>query len=418
MIRVALLTERAAGRLLAARDRRDRAAERAAACILADVRRRGDAAVFAWTRRLDGVALSPANLWVGRRELRAAWRTASPELRRAIARAARNIRRVAEAQKPREWRLEVEPGVRIGQRVRAVERAGCYVPGGRFSLLSTLLMTAIPAAVAGVRRIVVCCPRPNAALLAAAAFLGLEEIARVGGAQAIAALAYGTRTIPRVERIVGPGNRYVTAAKRLVTPDCATDLPAGPTELVVLAGRGRARFIAADMLAQAEHDPEAIALLLTWSARLAEQVRGELDRQLEKLPRTNPARRSLARRPAILLAKRPEDALRFANRFAPEHLSLPGAERELARQIDAAGSVFLGPWSAQPLGDYITGSNHVLPTGGWAHSRGGLSAADFTRSISVQEITRQGFRRLGAAAKTLAQAERLEAHRRAVEVRE
>jgi histidinol dehydrogenase len=418
MIRVAPLTERAASRLLAARSRRDRAAERAAASILADVRRRGDAALFAWTRRLDRVALSPANLWVSRRELRAAWRAAAPELRRAIARAARNIRRVAEAQMPREWHLEVEPGVRIGQRVRAVERAGCYVPGGRFSLVSTLLMTAIPAKVAGVRRIVVCCPRPNAALLAAAAFLGLEEIARVGGAQAIAALAYGTRSIPRVERIVGPGNRYVTAAKRLVTPDCATDLPAGPTELIVLAGRGRGRFIAADMLAQAEHDPEAIALLLTWSAKLAEEVRGELERQLNSLPQTNPARRSLGRRPAILLAKRPEDALRFANRFAPEHLSLPGNDRELARRIDAAGSVFLGPWSAQPLGDYVTGSNHVLPTGGWARARGGLSAADFTRAISVQEVTRRGFRRLGAAAKTLAAAERLEAHRRAVEVRE
>jgi histidinol dehydrogenase len=418
MIRVVPLTEPVAREILAARERRDHAAERAAARIIRDVRRRGDRAVFAWTRRLDGLALSRANLWVSRAERRAAWQAASPALRRAIAHAARNIRRVARAQLPLDWMLEVEPGVRVGQSVRALESVGCYVPGGRFALVSTLLMTAVPAQTAGVGRIIVCCPRPNAAVLAAAEFLGLEEIARVGGAQAIAALAYGTESMPRVLRIVGPGNRYVTAAKRLVAADCSTDLPAGPTELIVLAGRGEPRFIAADMLAQAEHDPDAIALLVTWSEKLAREVQAEVERQLDQLPRTNPARQSLARRPAILLAKRREDAVRFANRFAPEHLSLPGNERVLARRIEAAGSVFLGAWSAQPLGDYATGSNHVLPTGGWAHARGGLSAAEFTRAISVQQISRRGLRRLAPAAKTLARAEQLEAHRRAIEARE
>jgi histidinol dehydrogenase len=418
MIRIASLTEPLARELLAARRRRDQAAERAAARIIRDVRRRGDRAVFAWTRRFDGVPLSKANLWVSRAERRAAWPAAGPALQRAIAHAARNIRRVARAQRPRPWRLDVEPGVRVGQNVRPLESTGCYVPGGRFALVSTLLMTAIPALTAGVGRIIVCCPRPNAAVLAAAEFLGLEEIARVGGAQAVAALAYGTESIPRVARIVGPGNRYVTAAKRLIAADCATDLPAGPTELIVLAGSGKPRFIAADMLAQAEHDPDAVALLVTWSKKLAEKVRGELERQLDGLPRTNLARRSLARQPAILLVKRPEDAVRFANRFAPEHLSLPGNERALAREIEAAGSVFLGPWSAQPLGDYATGANHVLPTGGWARACGGLSTAEFTRASSVQQVSRRGLARLALVAKTLAEAEQLEAHRRAVEARQ
>ncbi len=418
MIRIARLTEPLAREMLAARDRRDRAAERAAARILRDVRRRGDRALFAWTRRLDGVALAKANLWISRPERRAAWRGADPALKRAIAHAARNIRRVARAQTPRGWMLEVEPGVRVGQQVRPVESVGCYVPGGRFALVSTLLMTAVPAQTAGVGRIVVCCPRPNAAVLAAAEFLGLEVIARVGGAQAIAALAYGTESIPRVARIVGPGNRYVTAAKRLVAADCSTDLPAGPTELIVLAGRGEPRFIAADMLAQAEHDPDATALLVTWSEKLADEVRGELQRQLARLPRSSPARRALARQPAILLAQRPESALRFANQFAPEHLSLPGNERALARAIEAAGSVSLGPWSAQPLGDYATGANHVLPTGGWAHACGGLSAAEFIRATTVQQVSRRGLARLAPVAKTLAAAEQLEAHRRAVEARE
>ncbi|MEE8201249.1 MAG: histidinol dehydrogenase, partial [Candidatus Acidoferrales bacterium] len=373
MMRVVKLTEAIARRLLAARRRQDHAAERVAARIVTDVRRRGDVALRAWTRRLDGVALQPDSIWVQPQELRAARRAVSREFLRALEHAARNIRRVAEQQKPRPWTLTVEPGVRVGQLVRSLDSVGCYVPGGRYSLVSTLLMTVIPAQVAGVKRILVTCPRPNAVLLAAADRLGVREVARVGGAQAIAALAYGTQAIPPVDKIVGPGNRYVTAAKRQVSADCAIDFLAGPTELLILARSGNPRFLAADLVAQAEHDPDAIAVLVTPLRRLANAVERELARQLQALPRTNPARRSLSRNSHILVARNLEDAVRFVNWFAPEHLTLPGAEPALLKQLHASGSVFLGPWSAQPLGDYASGSNHVLPTGGWARARGGLS---------------------------------------------
>ena len=217
--------------------------------------------------------------------------------------AARNIRRVAEAQLPRSWSMTVEPGVRVGQRVTPLDTIGCYVPGGRFSLVSTLLMTAVPARVAGVRRIVVACPKPNAALLAVAELAGVTEILRIGGAQAIAALAYGTRSVPRVDKIFGPGNRYVTAAKNLVSADCAIDMLAGPTEVLVVATRGQARYIAADLMAQAEHDPDAMAILVTTSRALANAVQESLAEQLSALPPQNPARRALSDNGVILLAK-------------------------------------------------------------------------------------------------------------------
>jgi len=404
--------------MLAARQHRDAAAESVASRIVNDVRRRGDAAVFAWTRRLDGIRLTPRTLWVSASERRAAARAVPKVLRAALEHAARNIRRVAEAQLPPSWSITIEPGVRVGQRVTAIDTIGCYIPGGRFSLVSTLLMTAIPAQVAGVRRIVVACPRPNAALLAAAEMLGLEEIAHIGGAQAIAALAYGTRSVPRVEKLFGPGNRFVTAAKRLVSADCAIDLLAGPTELLIVAASGNPRYIAADLLAQAEHDPEAMALLVTTSRKLAEAVRNAAAEQLSRLPDRNPAKRSLADKGAILLAPNSAAAVRFANRFAPEHLSVPGAQAELAHKLDAAGSVFLGPWSAQSIGDYASGTNHVLPTSGGARTRGGLSTADFVRCSSVQYISAAGLRSLGPVVAALADAEGLIAHRRAVEVRQ
>ena len=417
-MRIVALTSRVEEKMLAARQHRDAAAESVASRIVNDVRRRGDAAVFAWTRRLDGIRLTPRTLWVSASERRAAARAVPKVLRAALEHAARNIRRVAEAQLPRSWSIAIEPGVRVGQRVTAIDTIGCYIPGGRFSLVSTLLMTAIPAQVAGVRRIVVACPRPNAALLAAAEMLGLEEIAHMGGAQAIAALAYGTRSVPRVEKLFGPGNRFVTAAKRLVSADCAIDLLAGPTELLIVAASGNPRYIAADLLAQAEHDPEAMALLVTTSRKLAEAVRNAAAEQLSRLPDRNPAKRSLADKGAILLAPNSAAAVRFANRFAPEHLSVPGAQAELAHKLDAAGSVFLGPWSAQSIGDYASGTNHVLPTNGGARTRGGLSTADFVRCTSVQHITAAGLRSLGPVVTALADAEGLVAHRRAVEVRQ
>ncbi len=416
-MRIQRLTSRLEEKMLAARHRHSVRTEAVSSRIVGDVRRRGDAALFSWTRRLDDVRLTPRNLWVGANERREGSRAAPKELRAALEHAARNIRRVAEEQLPRSWSIEVERGVRVSQRVAAIDTIGCYIPGGRFSLVSTLLMTAIPAQVAGVRRIVVACPHPNAALLAVAEMLGLEEVAHIGGAQAIAAFAYGTRSVPRVDKIFGPGNRYVTAAKRLVSGDCAIDMLAGPTELLVVAASGNAEYIAADLLAQAEHDPDAIALLVTTSRKLAEEVRKAVAEQLADLPETNPAKRSLAEKGAILLAPDTGAAVRFANRFAPEHLSIPGAEPKLAEKLDAAGSVFLGPWSAQSIGDYASGTNHVLPTGGGARTRGGLSTWDFVRCTTVQQVTPAGLRSLRPVVAALADAEGLVAHRRAVEVR-
>jgi histidinol dehydrogenase len=416
-MRILKLTAAVEKQLLRARQERDAEADRVAAQIVGDVRRRGDAALSAWTKNLDGVDLRAEGVWISLREMRAAAESVSGEFARAVKHAARNVRRVAEQQMPRAWTVEVEPGVRVGQVVRAIETIGCYIPGGRHALVSTLVMTVVPAKVAGVRRAIVVCPRAHAELLAAAKILGVTEMARIGGAQAIAALAYGTKSVPRVEKIFGPGNRFVTAAKQLVSSDCAIDLPAGPTEAVVLAAHGNARWIAADLLAQAEHAPDAGSFLVTTSKRLARAVQAEVGAQLQRLPRTNPAQESVRRMGAILVAPSMAAAWDFVNRFAPEHLSLPEHGDALLRKCHAAGTVFVGPWAAQPLGDYSSGSNHVLPTGGWARRRGGLGAADFVKCISVQSIGRQGFAWLADDVHTLARAEGLPAHANAVEVR-
>lgn len=417
-LRILKLTDAIADKFLASRSSHDAAADKVAAEILADVRKKGDAALFRWALQLDQLRLTRKSLWISRAEIRSASRGVSRDLLRAIEHAAKNIRRVAEAQRPRSWTVTVEPGVRVGQRVTPLGTIGCYIPGGRFSLFSTLLMTAIPAQVAGVKRIVVACPKPSPALFAAAEILGITEIARMGGAQAIGAFAYGTQSIPKVDKICGPGNRYVTAAKRIVSNDCAIDMPAGPTEVLILATGGSPRYIAADFLAQAEHDPDAIALLITPSARLANAVAAEVKIQLKHLPATNPAYKSLQNACAILIAPSLDAAIGFTNRVAPEHLSLPQTTTPLIEKLSEAGSVFLGPWSAQPIGDYASGTNHVLPTSGWAHTRGGLSVADFVKCSSTQQISRAGLRRLAPVVAAMARAEGLEAHARAVEVRE
>jgi histidinol dehydrogenase len=408
-------------KLLTVRQSRDFRAEKVAAKIIMDVRRRGDAALLSWTKQLDGIDLARSGLWVSPREMDRAQGNVSADFLRAVKHAIANVRKVAEKQLPREWSMEVEPGVRIGQMVRAIESVGCYIPGGTSTLLSTLIMTAVPAQIAGAKKIVVACPRPNNELLAAAGILGLNEVARIGGAQAVAALAYGTKTIPRVDKIFGPGNRFVTAAKQLVSRDCAIDLPAGPTEAIVIASQGNASWIAADLLAQAEHAPDAASIFVTTSARLAREVQREVAEQLEKLPAANPAKISLKMTGAILLATSVDQAFNFVIRFAPEHLSLPqytSAKAAPLERISAAGTVFIGSWAAQPLGDYASGSNHVLPTAGWARSRGGLSAADFVKCISVQTIGRKGFSRLASEVRALARAENLLAHENAVAVRE
>jgi len=277
-------------------------------------------------------------------------------------------------------------------------------------------MTAVPAQAAGIPHIVAVCPKPNNELLAVANFLGLNKIARIGGAQAIAALAYGTNPVPRVEQICGPGNKYVTAAKQLVAAGCAIDLPAGPTEAIVLAERGNARWIAADLLAQAEHAEDAASFLVTTSASLAREVQREVKWQLAEFP-AGAATVSTTIAGGILVANSLEQACAFVNRFAPEHLSLPSDSGRLLQQIRSSGTIFIGPWAAQPLGDYVTGSNHVLPTAGWARRRGGLSAADFVKCITVQAISQKGFLSLAGAAESMAEAEGLLAHRNAVRIR-
>jgi histidinol dehydrogenase len=416
-MRILKLTGETEARLMKLREGEDRAAQRVASRIVADVQKGGDAALNAWSRRLDGVDLCREGLWTSRAEMAAAKKRVPGEFLRAVAHAAENVRRVAEQQMPREWSLQVEPGVRVSQIVRPIESVGCYIPGGRFALVSTLVMTVVPPRVAGVGRIVAVCPQANDELLAAADLLGVRYLARMGGAQAIAALAYGTKRIARVGKIFGPGNRYVTAAKQIVSADCAIDLPAGPTEAIVLAERGNPRWIAADLLAQAEHAPDAGSYLVTTSAKLAVQVQQEVAAQLKALPRNNPAQTSTARTGAILLARSRREAVAFVNRFAPEHLSLMESDSGLLEQIHSAGTVFLGPLSAQPFGDYASGSNHVLPTGGWARRRGGLSASDFVKCISVQKIDSAGFRSLAGDVQVLARAEGLLAHANAVEVR-
>jgi histidinol dehydrogenase len=416
-MRILKLTSAVETKLLRARHERDREAERIAANIIADVRKRGDVALAAWVKKLDGIDLRLGGAWVSQGEINAARKRVSLDFLRAVRHAEQNIRRVAERQLPRAWSLEVEPGVNISQIVRPIEAIGCYIPGGRFALISTLLMTVVPAKVAGVNHITVVCPKPNPELLAAAHLLGVRRIARIGGAQAIAALAYGTKNISRVDKIFGPGNRYVTAAKQLVSSDCAIDLPAGPTEAVVLAAKGNPKWIGADLLAQAEHAPDAGSFLVTPSLKLAKAVLKEVQSQLVNLPPNNPAHSSMRDTGAILLAPSLKAACAFSNCLAPEHLSLQDNSNALLNKIRAAGTIFLGPWGAQPLGDYTSGSNHVLPTGGWARMRGGLSAADYVKCISVQIIKRTGFQRLADDAVRLAQAEGLLAHANAIEVR-
>jgi histidinol dehydrogenase len=302
--------------------------------------------------------------------------------------------------------------VTVEQRIVPLDRVGCYVPGGRYPLPSSLLMTAIPAAAAGVRDIVAVCPRPEPVVMAAALEAGVSRLFRLGGAHAIAALAYGTGTVPRVDKIVGPGNRYVAAAKALVAADCGIDFYAGPTEIVIVASRGPAAWIAADLIAQAEHDPDARAVLITPSRALAARVGREV---AARLPSEGPARAALRAHGGIIVTKTIAEAMDLANESAAEHLVLDN--EGLARRVRSAGSVFVGPWSAQVAGDYALGSNHVLPTAGAARVRGGLSGADFVRQITVQRLSPRGLRQIGQTVIDLATAEGLHAHAASIAVR-
>jgi histidinol dehydrogenase len=377
--------------------------------IVDAVRRGGDRSLLKYARRWDGLAAKQP-LRVSSGELAEALKSISPQLGNSLRQAARNIRQFCEWQKPRDW-MKTRDGISLGQMVRPLESVGCYVPGGRYPLVSTLLMTVIPAQVAGVRNIRVVSPKPSAEVMAAAVMLGVSEFYRVGGAHAIAALAYGTSSIPRVDKIVGPGNAYVTVAKKLVSFDCAIDFLAGPTEAVVLSDSGVPDFIAADLVAQAEHDPETLAVLITTSAELARAVKASA----AGLAKGNViARKSLQSRGAIVIAASREQAREWANQLAPEHITV---SEEALPFIHNAGSVFVGDYSAQAAGDYASGPNHVLPTSGQARFRGGLSVADFVKVITVQQLSARGLKRIAPAIACLAGAEGLPAHARSIRVR-
>ncbi len=379
--------------------------------ILRHVRTRGDRALLRYANEFDGLA-DASRLRITLEEMSTAWDATPQKMRDALSTAAEQIRAFAVNQLPASWSESPIPGLMTGQLVRPLGAVGCYVPSGRHPLPSTLLMTAIPAQVAGVARIVVVSPKPARETLAAAHLLGITEFYRVGGAHAIAALAYGTQSIARVDKIAGPGNLYVTAAKRLIAFDCAIDMLAGPTEIVVTSENGNAADIAADLVAQAEHDPETLAIFVTTQLALAKAVIAEARLQ----SRSNPiAAQSLQRNGIAIVAASLDEAHEIANRLAPEHLTVD-APRDL-EWVQNAGSVFIGRWSPQPMGDYISGPNHTLPTGGLARVRGGLSVNDFVKLITVQQYSASALRVLGPKAALIADAEGLAGHAAAIRSR-
>ena len=379
--------------------------------IVSSVRRQGDRALLRYGRQFDGLS-GAESLRIMAEEMAEAWNCTSPELRRALDTAAKQIRSFAERQMPQSWNETTSNGLTTGQLVRPIASVGCYVPSGRHPLPSTLLMTAIPAQVAGVERIVAISPRPATETLAAAHLLGISEFYRVGGAHGVAALAYGTASIQPVDKIVGPGNLYVTAAKRTVAFDCAIDMLAGPTEIIVTSERGQPAEIASDLVAQAEHDPEALAMFITSREDLAREVLSEVKARARS---NTVARASLERNGLVILTATAQEAHDLTNRLAPEHLTVDSFA-DLG-WVQNAGSVFVGRWSAQPMGDYISGPNHTLPTGGTARVRGGLSVNDFLKLITAQEYTSGAMRALGPQAVLLAKAEGLTGHAEAIQVR-
>jgi histidinol dehydrogenase len=378
--------------------------------ILAAIRREGDHALRRYAQRLDGLALS-TSLSVTQEEMAAAWDQTPKELRKSLQAAVANIRRFARWQMPKEWTRKM-PGVQLGQRALALDSVGCYVPGGRYPLPSTLLMTVIPAQVAGVKRIVVVSPRPARETLAAAHLAGVKEFYRIGGAQAIAAFAYGTESVPRVDKIVGPGNLYVTTAKKLVAFECGIDMLAGPTEIVVASENGNPHWIAADLVAQAEHDPETLAVLVTSNTVLARETAKAVQIQASS---NKLASQAIAKNGYIFLTKSANETATVTNRLAAEHLTVDTA-KDLT-WVRHAGSIFVGENTPQSMGDYISGPNHVLPTGRLARVRGGLSVYDFLRLVTTQEYTAAGLAEHGPHAERLATAEGLVGHAASVRVR-
>ncbi len=404
--------EAALARLAKTREAQEARTERTARRLIEDVRRHGDAALIRLTRKFDGIDLRREGFLVTPEEVRLAYGRVSKDFILAIRQAARNIRVTARRQLPREWMAAISSGVKVGQIVRPIERVACYVPGGRFPRPSTVLMSVIPAQEAGVHDILVTSPRPAAAVLVAADLLGVTKIFRLGGAQAIAAFAYGTGSVPRANKIVGPGNRFVAAAKKLVAGDCGVDFVAGPTELVIVGAQGRPAWIAADLIAQAEHDPDASVIFVTPSRKMALSVQRAARQVLTRLRLSAGSIAGI-----ILLTRDLDEALCWANRLAPEHLTLLEDAAPYLKNIQSAGAIFLGSYSAVAAGDYASGGNHILPTAGAARLRGGLSAADFVKTISAQRLSRSGLSGLRRTIVTLSETEGLTAHAYSVNAR-
>jgi histidinol dehydrogenase len=400
-------------RLIARRAQRLTKAEAVVRPILEAVRKRGDRALLQYAKKFDG--LQAKSVRVPKADLARAAQGLNKDFRAAIDTASKQIRRFAELQMPRPWVRNAGSGVTLGQIVRPLGSVAAYIPGGRYPLPSTLMMTVIPAQVAEVTQISVASPQPSPQILGTAGRLEVENFFQMGGAQAIAAFAFGTETVPRADRIVGPGNIYVAAAKKLLAGEAGIDFIAGPTETVLISADGQPRVLAADILAQAEHDVEASAILLTTSRKLAEAVAAEVELQLKELPTRAVASKAITGNSAVVVTRSLNEAVDISNRLAPEHLTIHN--KTLLPRVQNAGTVFIGPWSAEAAGDYAAGPNHVLPTSRGAALRGGLSVLDYVKIITVQQLEAEGLRRLAPAIVTLARAEGLEAHARSIEVR-
>jgi len=388
--------------------------------IVNDIKTLGDKALFEYTKKYDSFEVTKNNILVSKEEIKRAYSKVDEKTIKAIKEAKENIEKYAKLQMPKEWSKEINKGVKVGQLVRPLDSVGCYVPGGNFPLVSSVLMTVIPAKVAGVKEVFVFSPpkENNWALYAACDICGVDKIYRIGGAQAIAAMAYGTETIKKVDKIVGPGNVFVTAAKKLVYGDVGIDFLAGPSEILILAESGNACFIAADMIAQAEHDRLASAILVTTNEKLAKEVEKKIEKQLKELKPESFASESLRRYGAIVLSDDLDSAIGFANDFAPEHLEIIVKDKEkIIKKLNNFGALFIGEYSPEAAGDYCSGPNHVLPTGGVAKFRSGLSVIDFVKIPSVQELTKDGLRSLKNVIVTLADKEGLIAHKKSVEKR-
>jgi histidinol dehydrogenase len=393
--------------------------------IVNDVREQGDKAILQYTEKFDKVRLTAAKLRVDKKEIKEAYKKLEKSQISALRKAADNIASFHKKQLRAKWTMEIAEGVTLGQVTRPLASVGVYVPGGKAAYPSSVLMSGIPARVAGVEKIAVCSPPGkggdvNASLLVAADIAGVSEFYRVGGAQAIAAMAYGTETVPKVDKIVGPGNVFVTAAKLEVSRDVAIDVPAGPSEVLVIADEtGNASFIASDLLAQAEHDPQAWAILLTSSEALASAVKEEVYRQMKNLSRTEIINSSIQERGLIVTVRNIEEAIDYSNLIAPEHLQIQTKKpTEVLSKIRNAGAVFLGRYSPVAFGDYSSGLNHVLPTAGYAKIYSGLSSLDFVKTMNFIQCSKEGCRNLKETTVTIAEMEGFDAHAKSVTIRE